>query len=100
MNCKHIILVSTAPSGRLNGSMVRYGNMVREALVRYAPKRCVVNDLNLSPTQGWLNRFPVSLQTSIRYLCIAANARRFLPKQRDVVLHLLDGSHAYLFDAV
>jgi glycosyltransferase involved in cell wall biosynthesis/GT2 family glycosyltransferase len=95
---RRIVLIDTAQVDRPDGSMVRYRAMLRDALEAHAD--CVVEDLNLSPTQAWLDRFPVLLQTPFRYLCIALNARRLLPKQKGAVLHLLDGSHAYLLASV
>jgi len=94
-----IVLVSTAAPDRPDGSMVRYGGMVREALEQFGGDEVEIKELNLAPTQAWLNRFPKKLQTPIRYARIAAAARRLLSQQRDGVLHLLDGSHAYLLDA-
>ncbi len=90
-----ILLLNTTEPDRPNGSMIRYGTMVRDALTRYA-SQWTVERLDISPTREWLNRFPRRLRTPIRYMAIACNARRRLPQQRDCVLHLLDGSHAYL----
>jgi len=95
---QRIVLVSTAQPDRPDGSMVRYGVMVREALESHTA--CRVEELNLSPTQAWLDHFPVSLQTSLRYFCIAWNARHCLPKQKGAVVHLLDGSHAYFLPSL
>lgn len=95
---RRVVLLSTTQSDRPDGSLVRYGAMVREALEAHSD--CAVQELNLSPTQAWLDHFPAALQTPLRYFCIAWNARRLLPKQRGAVLHLLDGSHAYLFSRV
>lgn len=97
---RSIVLVSTASPDRPNGSMVRYGAMVREALERHGGGEIRVEECSLGPTQAWLTRFPAMLRTLIRYLCIALNARRLLPKREDCILHLLDGSHAYLLGAV
>jgi glycosyltransferase involved in cell wall biosynthesis/GT2 family glycosyltransferase len=97
---RHIVLVNTAAPDRPNGSMVRYGGMVRKALEQFARDAYIVEELNLAPTQVWLSHFPRSLRTPIRYLCIAINARRRLTKPRDCILHLLDGSHAYLLGLV
>ena len=99
MKFRRVILVNTAAPDRPNGSMVRYAAMVRDALARHGRGEFQVEELHLAPTQAWLNHFPRGLQTSVRYLCIAANACRRLPKQRAGLLHLLDGSHAYLLDA-
>ena len=95
---QRVVLISTTQPDRPNGSMVRYGTMVREALETHTD--CWVEELNLSPTQAWLDHFPLSLQTPLRYFCIAINARRCLPKQKGGVFHLLDGSHAYFLGAV
>ena len=100
MSLRRVILVNTAAPDRPNGSMVRYGRMVRAALEQFAREAYLVEELNLAPTQAWLSRFPQSLQTPIRYLCIGLNARRRLLNQRDCIWHLLDGSHAYLLSAV
>jgi len=100
MSCLRICLVSTAAPDRPNGSMVRYARMVREVLEQFAGEAVQVEELNLAPTQASLNRFPSKLRTPIRYTWIAAAARRLLPKQRGRILHLLDGSHAYLLNAV
>jgi glycosyltransferase involved in cell wall biosynthesis len=94
------MLINTAAVDRPNGSMVRYGAMVREALERFAGEEVSVEMVDLSPPQAWLDRFPRSLREPVRYLGIAANARRFLSNRRDGVLHLLDGGHAYLFGGV
>ena len=97
---RRVMLVSTAAPDRPHGSMVRYGAMVRAALERHAAGFGTVEELNLSPPQAWLNRFPAGWREPIRYARIAANARRLLPAQGDGILHLLDGSHAYLLGAV
>ncbi len=100
VSTRRVILVGTSPADRPHGSMVRYGAMVREALVQHAAGRFQVEELNLSPAQGWLERFPKPLQTPVRYWRIGAKARQALPDRRDCLLHLLDGSHAYLLGAV
>jgi glycosyltransferase involved in cell wall biosynthesis len=99
MSCLRICLVSTAAPDRLDGSMVRYGRMVRDALEQVAGDDLQVEELNLAPSQAWLRRFPATLRTPIRYAAIAAAARRRLPHVQEGLLHLLDGSHAYLLDA-
>lgn len=92
---KRILLLNTATPDRPHGSMARYGRMVREALERHGGGAFQVEEIHLSPAQAWLDRFPARIREPIRYLCIAAKARRLLPAQRDGILHLLDGSHAY-----
>jgi len=94
-----IVLVGTVAPDRPNGSMVRYGQMVREALEQVAGGEVQIEELNLAPPQVGLNRFPPKLRTPIRYARIALAARRLLPQKRDCILHLLDGSHAYLLNA-
>ncbi len=59
-----IILLSTTLSDRPNGSMVRYGAMVRDALEQHTSFD--VEELYLSPTQAWLDRFPAGLQAPLR----------------------------------
>ncbi len=85
---------------RPHGSMVRYGRMVREALERHGGGAFQVEEIHLSPAQAWLNRFPARIREPVRYLCIAVRARRLLPAQKNAVLHLLDGSHAYLLAGI
>lgn len=96
MNITRIILISTTPVDRMHGSMVRYATMVREALEAHSPGQYQLTDMHLSPRQQWLNRWPAKLQTLVRYTLIAIQARRQLPAQTHAILHLLDGSHAYL----
>jgi len=95
-----IVLVGTAAPDRPDGSMVRYGRMVRAALESFGGDEIEIEELNLAPAQAWLAHFPKRLQTPIRYARIAAAARRLLPPRRGCILHLLDGSHAYLLAAV
>ncbi|NLB66328.1 MAG: glycosyltransferase family 4 protein [Lentisphaerae bacterium] len=99
MNPLRVILVSTVPSDRVHGSMVRYGAMIRTALECHASATCTVEELQLSPPLAWLRRFPARLREPVRYAAIVLNARRLLPQVRDGLLHLLDGSHAYLLAA-
>ena len=98
MNLRRVILLSTAAPDRPHGSMVRYGQMVCAALRRVAPE-LAVETLDLAPTQARLERLPGRIQTPVRYLTIAARARRLL-RQPAGLLHLLDGSHAYFLQAV
>ncbi len=100
MNAKRIILISTDPPDRMRGSMSRYAGMVREALETQAPGEYQIEDMCLSPRQSWLERWPGKAQTLVRYGMIAFQARRRLPAQSRGILHLLDGSHAYLLGAV
>lgn len=95
-----VLLIHTSAPDRPNGSMVRYGAMVRDALTLHAGDRVIVEEINLAPRQSWLNRFPASLQTALRYWFIAGAARRRLPRHPGAVWHLLDGSHAYAIGAV
>lgn len=97
---RRIILLNTAAPDRPHGSMVRYGRMVCEALERHGGGVFRVEEIHLSPAQAWLDRFPARIREPIRYLCIAVRACRLLPAQRNAVLHLLDGSHAYLLAGV
>jgi glycosyltransferase involved in cell wall biosynthesis len=97
---RRIVLLNTAAPDRPHGSMVRYGRMVREALECYGGGAFQVEALHLSPAQAWLDRFPARMREPIRYLCIAIRAHRLLPVQRNAVLHLLDGSHAYLLAGI
>ena len=99
MNPARIILLHTTPTDRPNGSMVRYGNMLRAALTQ-GGGGLSVEELNLSPRQAWLERLPAVFQTPVRYSGIALRARRVLPDEKTGILHLLDGSHAYLLGAV
>ncbi len=80
--------------------MVRYGRMVREALERHGGGAFQVEEINLAPAQAWLSRFPARVQTPIRYARIALAARRLLRREHNAILHLLDGSHAYLLGVV
>ena len=98
MNLRRVILLSTAAPDRPHGSMVRYGQMVCAALRRVAPE-LAVETLDLAPAQARLERLPGRIQTPVRYLAIAARARRLL-RQPAGLLHLLDGSHAYFLQAV
>ena len=98
MSRLRIGLVSTAAPDRPNGSMVRHARLVRQALETVAGDELDLSDMNLAPTQRWLSRFPSSLQTPIRYARIAAAARGLRRANVDV-LHVLDGSHAYLLAA-
>ena len=98
MNVRRVILLSTAAPDRPHGSMVRYGQMVCAALRRVAPE-LAVETLDLAPAQARLARLPGRIQTPVRYLAIAAKARRLL-RQPAGMLHLLDGSHAYFLQAV
>lgn len=100
VNTKRIILISTDPPDRMCGSMARYAGMVREALETQGPGEYQIEDMCLSPRQSWLERWPVKAQTLVRYGMIAFQARRRLPAQSRAILHLLDGSHAYLLGAV
>jgi len=94
-----VVLIDTAAPDRPNGSMVRYGQMVQEALKAVPGGAVQVSRVQLAPRQAILSRWPVRLQTLLRYLWIVWQALRQLPRQRDGVLHLLDGSHAYLLSA-
>lgn len=100
MTAKRVLLIDTAEPDRTNDSMGRYGRMVREALQRFSGERYWVETLNLSPTRAWLDHFPASLRMPLRYGCIAARARCRLSQQPRSILHLLDGSHAYLLRAL
>lgn len=100
VSTRRVILVGTAPADRPHGSMVRYGTLVREALEKQGAAGFQTDELNLSPAQKGLDRWPKPLQTPIRYWRIGAQARQALPDRRDCLLHLLDGSHAYLLGAV
>jgi len=91
-----VILIDTVAPDRPNGSMRRYGQMVQDALALPSSEPVVVSCLQLAPTQAMLDRWPARLRTPVRYLCIAGRAHRLLPRQRDAILHLLDGSHAYM----
>jgi len=95
-----VLLIHTCAPDRPNGSMVRYGAMVRDALLAHAGDRVEVQEINLAPPQARLDRFPVRLRTALRYLCIAWSARRRLPRYQGAIWHLLDGSHAYALGAV
>ena len=97
---RRIILLATEPPDRPNGSMVRYAGMVRDALRQHAATPFIVETLHLSPSQAWLDRWPRPVREPLRYACIARQARRILPRQRAGLLHLLDGSHAYLLGGV
>ena len=94
-----VLLLDTAAPDRPNGSMVRYAAMVGEALARHAPE-WDVGRLALAPPEAGLARFPGRLRTLLRYLLIARRARRLLPRARADVLHLLDGSYAFVLDPV
>lgn len=82
------------------GSMARYAGMVREALETQGAGEYSIEHLCLSPRQSWLERWPARMRTLVRYGVIAFRARRWLPAQSRAILHLLDGSHAYLLGAV
>lgn len=91
-----VTLIHTHAPDRKHGSMVQYGNMVRQALAMDPSWN--VHEINLAPTEAALSKWPARIQTPIRYLCIAWNARRLI-HERNTLLHLLDGSHAYLLSA-
>jgi glycosyltransferase involved in cell wall biosynthesis len=97
---RRILLINTAAPDRPDGSMVRYARMVRQALECHGCGAFQVEEINLAPAQAWLSRFPVRWQTLVRYAWIAMAARRLLRRKRPAILHLLDGSHAYLLGAV
>jgi len=97
---RRIVLVSTAAPDCSTGSMLRYGSMVRDALEQVGEDEFEVEKLNLAPTQAWLQWIPSRLRTVVRYAYISVRARRLLPRQREATLHLLDGSHAFLFAGV
>ena len=99
MKPRRVILMSTVPSDRVHGSMVRYGTMIRTALERHGGPACTVEEVHLSPTLARLRRFPARLREPLRYAAIVRNARKLLPAVRNGILHLLDGSHAYLLAA-
>jgi len=96
----NVLLIHTCPPDRPNGSMVRYGDMVREALRTHAGDCVNIQEIHLAPPQSRLNRFPEPLQTLLRYLFIAWNARRLLPRHQGEIWHLLDGSHAYAMGGI
>ena len=91
-----VVLIDTVAPDRPNGSMLRYGQMVQDALASVPGQSIEVSRLQLAPRQAVLDKWPAKLQTPLRYLWIAWQAFRQLPKQRGVILHLLDGSHAYM----
>ena len=96
LSVQSITLIHTYAPDRKHGSMVRYGQMVRDALA--SDPIWQVHEINLAPSQAWLSKWPAALQTPIRYACIAWQART-LRREQATILHLLDGSHAYLLGA-
>ncbi len=91
-----VVLIDTVAPDRPNGSMLRYGQMVQDALASVSDPSVAVRRLQLAPRQATLDKWPAKLQTPLRYLWIMWQAVWQLPRQRGVILHLLDGSHAYL----
>ena len=90
-------LVSTAEPDCRDGSMMRYGQLVRRALAEFAADQVVVRETSLAPRQAFLSLLPPVLRTPVRYLIIAARAHRLLRARTGAIVHLLDGSHAYAF---
>ena len=90
-----VVLVETAPAGE-RGSMARYAALVADALAGSAGA-IAVSRLNLAPSAAFLRRFPRGLRTWVKHAWIGCAARSRLAHLQADVVHVLDGSHAYVF---
>lgn len=85
-----VTLVQTAArDGR--GSMRRYADLVAEAVASVDVTRVF-----LAPDSGFLAALPASGRGWARHAAVASRARAVLPSVDADVVHLLDGSHAYV----
>lgn len=91
-----VVLVSTAAPDR-PGSMRRYAEAVRLApAAQPGGSRPVLTAVAVAPAQESLQRLPGPLGNWFHHAVCAARLRRAVLGAQPDVVHILDGSHAYL----
>lgn len=89
-----LVLVSTAP-GKSRGSMTAYIDLVLESLKPYGPL-LEVRVLDLAPPQKILRHVPARFRALVYHLWLVTKALLLVQTLRGRLVHLLDGSVAYL----
>ena len=94
----HIGLIDTSLVGS-QGSMARYRDQLRAALLTYQGQCIQPSVLSIGPSPPQLQRFPRRLRSLVRHSFTWNAARSIDPSQFDL-LHVLDGSFAYIASAL
>ncbi len=91
-----IVLLDTAPKGQ-KGSMAQYGDMVINALSQPGLDANVrVSHIYLALPNNIVTHFPTRVRNWIHHLWIMLTAKLRLWRCTADVIHILDGSHAYI----
>ena len=90
---RELVLLDTAPPDEA-GSMERYGRLVEKALQRSLPL-AAVRRIRLALTREALERYPHRLRPWVQHACLWRASRR-LAIPEGAIVHVLDGSHAYV----
>jgi glycosyltransferase involved in cell wall biosynthesis len=91
-----ITLIETSPPG-LKGSMSRYAELLIQALLlTNNSDKIETSRINLALPYLLLSRVPTSFRSWFHHFWIILNASTRLPKMNTDILHIIDGSQAYI----
>jgi glycosyltransferase involved in cell wall biosynthesis len=90
-----VVLIDTNPIGQ-QGSMARYSRMMVQALSRIGENSLTVTLVHLALPNRIIELFPRRLQNWVHHLWIMLFARMPLSRCKADIVHILDGSHAFV----
>ena len=92
----HLLLIDTAPCGQ-RGSMSQYRNVILDALSSSGENTNLeITTLRLALSSRVIAKFPLRVRNWIHHAWIMATAKARIRRCKADIIHILDGSHAYI----